>query len=298
MTTDLNDLTPRSLPEILDEDEPIYNWLVPGLLEYGDRLILTGGEGSGKSTLLRQMGIQIASGIHPFTLEEITPRRVLQIDLENPPKAVRREYQKILDNIGNVPPPDTLRITRYPQGIDLSIEVFRDALLVILKMFKPELVIIGPKYKMGYDVVKEEESKKLAQLLDMWRVVYDFALIIEDHQPHWVNTQASDGGKFGFRPERPFGSSMWMRWPEFGLCLEKDGTLRPWRGFRDSEREWPGKLLRGDDWMWLVDNRRCIVCASPLNLRQEKYCSEKCGNTARVRKFRAKEGIQEPLRYA
>ena len=287
---DLEALSPQDIDTILDEDEPTYNWLVPGVLEFGDRTIVTGGEGGGKSTLLRQMGVQVALGIHPFTLEAMEPRKVLHIDLENPRRAVKREYNKIIESAGVARPTEHLFISRYPQGIDLSVQVYVDALTIILKGIKPDLVIIGPKYKMGFDVVKEEDSKQLAMLLDSWRIAFDFALIIEDHQPHWVNTNDK-----GFRPERPFGSSMWMRWPEFGLCLEKDGTLRPWRGFRDSDREWPTKLNRGDDWLWRLDGRLCIKCGRELGPRQEKYCSEKCGNAARVQKHRMSQGITRPL---
>lgn len=61
------------LDQFLAEPEPDYDWLIPDILERGDRVILTGGEGAGKSTLLRQIGVQCASGIHPFTHATIKP---------------------------------------------------------------------------------------------------------------------------------------------------------------------------------------------------------------------------------
>ncbi|MEU1152672.1 DnaB-like helicase N-terminal domain-containing protein, partial [Streptomyces sp. NPDC005918] len=40
-----------------------HDWVVPGLLERGDRLILTAGEGGGKSMLLRQIAVAVAAGV-------------------------------------------------------------------------------------------------------------------------------------------------------------------------------------------------------------------------------------------
>jgi hypothetical protein len=57
---------------------------------------------------------------------------------------------------------------------------------------------------------------------------------------------------------RPFGSSLWKRWPEFGYCLKltRDSDfharmchLIPWRGPRD-ERDWPAGLAAGGSWPW------------------------------------------------
>jgi hypothetical protein len=62
---------------------------------------------------------------------------------------------------------------------------------------------------------------------------------MEAHSPLGVN-----GGK---RPERPYGASLWLRWPEFGLYLSPEGYLRHWRGDRD-ERQWPAAMKRGGEW--------------------------------------------------
>ena len=64
--------------------------------------------------------------------------------------------------------------------------------------------------------------------------------MMEAHQPY------AAGGR---RAERPYGASLWSRWPEFGLHLAESGELRHWRGARD-EREWPGALVRGGEWPW------------------------------------------------
>ena len=62
-------LAAKTLREILEtEDEP-EDWVIPGLFERGDRLILTGYEGLGKTTWLRQIGICAAAGLNPVTLD-------------------------------------------------------------------------------------------------------------------------------------------------------------------------------------------------------------------------------------
>ena len=56
----------RELDAFLDTDLPTHDWVIPGLLERQDRVILTGPEGKGKSTLLRQVAVMCAAGRHPF----------------------------------------------------------------------------------------------------------------------------------------------------------------------------------------------------------------------------------------
>lgn len=282
-------MTSFTLPEpidvnlLMDESELTYDWLIPGLLERGDRLIVTGGEGRGKSTLLRQIAVQTAAGIHPFTLEDMARHRVLLVDLENPKQSVRRKLAEIVR--GRDIPDDTLWVARWPSGIDLTNPDEQEAMTALLTKLRPELLVIGPMYKLAQHLDKEEASSATASVLDHWRGEFNFALIMESHQPHQTIV---DGQRF--RPERPFGSSLWMRWPEFGICLEDRGVLRHWRGPRE-EREWPEKLYRGEEWPWMAEARMCLNCGKPLTPTQEKYCSEACGNAARQAAHRARRKI-------
>ena len=272
---------PEDAVDILDEAEPEYDWLIPGLLERGDRLILTGGEGKGKSTLLRQMAVQVSLGIHPFTLEPIEPKKVWHVDLENPRALSRRKLMELTRDHGRTLIRGNLQMNRWPGGLDLTQQSIAEATTSILYNMRPDLVVIGPTYKMAQHLEQEAASSLLAFTLDQWRQVFNFALIMESHQPHQTVVEGKN-----WRAERPFGSSLWMRWPEFGICLEDAGTLRHWRGARDT-RDWPTKLLRGDEWPWVVDNSLCLVCGFPRTGKQEKYCSERCGNAARQATFRA-----------
>ena len=53
------DVHASTLADVLAQDVS-YDWAIPGLLERGDRLILTGSEGGGKTTMLRQIAVMAA----------------------------------------------------------------------------------------------------------------------------------------------------------------------------------------------------------------------------------------------
>jgi hypothetical protein len=235
------------MTSFLNTGELPYDWLVPGLLERGDRAIFTGPEGGGKSTLLRQISVQAAAGIHPFTLQPITPLRVLLLDLENGGRHVRRQLRPLRIAAGaayNTIP--GLYVHVRPQGLDL---LAGDGgwLLDLTTTVNPDLFIVGPTYKLaGGDPIEEGPARAVAGWLDRIRHDTGCAVIIEAHSPYAANR--------GTRPLRPYGASLWSRWPEFGLHLGKDGQLQHWRGPRD-ERAWPALLQRGGPWPWTVITR-------------------------------------------
>lgn len=93
---------------------------------------------------------------------------------------------------------------------------------------------------------EEVPAQAVRAQLDYLRATYGCAIVLEAHTPH-----ASNGGN---RPERPYGASLWLRWPEFGLFLAESSALRHWRGARD-ERDWPAVLQRGGEWPWTAVTR-------------------------------------------
>lgn len=245
-----------TLREFLDFDEPDFDWVIPDLVERTDRVFVTGGEGKGKSTLLRQIAVQAAAGVHPFTLEPIGPLRVLLLDLENSRRQVRRKIRG-LHIAAKHGASDNLAVEVIPEGLDLLEGPDARTLEEVIGDNHPDLLVGGPIYKLvGGDPTAEEPAKAAAQLLDRLRVRHGFALILEAHSPHDV------GGR---KVERPYGASLWRRWPEFGVYLADDGALRHWRGQRD-ERDWPPMLRRGGTWPWTpTTDAKAVTFARILN---------------------------------
>lgn len=238
-----------------------YDWLIPDLIERGDRLILTGSEGSGKSVLTRQIGVAVACGVHPFTGERMEPQRVLLADMENGDRHLRRLLQaagRHARDIGRWEQMrDNLHVESRPGGIDLLGPADQAWLGKICESAAPDLIVIGPLYLMhAGDTNSEEPARLMTRTLDALRMRHGAALVMETHAGH--------GSGIGKRDLRPVGSSLFRRWPEFGYGLqqpkevaERGGVmdLMSWRGPRD-QRHWPAALRRGEagEWPW-VDNK-------------------------------------------
>lgn len=240
----------QDVTQFLDGDQA-FDWVVPGLLERGDRLILTGFEGGGKSTLMRQFGICIAGGLDPFKFTDTEPVKALYVDCENGERLVRRKFNELIElyeKMHGPYPKDQLFIVSRPSGMDLMTDD-ADWLMEQVTAFKPGVVLIGPLYNLqNEDMNAEAPTKKVAGVLRRIAVEGGCALIAEAH----AGKSESAGGK---RHLRPIGSSVWLRWPEFGYGLDpvagsREVYFRPWRGARD-ERSWPKSLEWHDDpWHW------------------------------------------------
>lgn len=251
------------LYEFLAGHDPAEDWVIPDLLERGDRLIWTGREGLGKTVVTRQLAIAGAAGIHPFTDACFPPQKVLFIDCENPVRKSRRRFRE-LEEIARLKhrpvPHGGFRIIHRPEAIDLSRE--EEALWLIERVtaHKPDLLVIGPLYKLhALDINDELAARAITRVLDQARGQADCAVIIEGHAPH--------GEEGRNRPLRPVGSSLFMRWPEFGYGIKeapplpgekptrKRVSVHAWRGPRD-ERDWPRLLTWGTeafDWPWVPE---------------------------------------------
>jgi replicative DNA helicase len=249
--------------DILDfvQHEDTYDWVVPGLLERQDRLILTASEGGGKSTLLRQMSVTLSAGVHPFrTWEIIDPVRVLTLDCENGAAASRRKFRPLLAAADAIEQPvrrGQFHIECRPQGLDLTKPADRAWMMRRVEKIKPDVLIIGPVYRLHAGNPNDEElARKVSVVIDDARATAGCAVLMEAHAPH--------GNGLGPRSLRPLGSSLWMRWPEFGFGLrpvedEKSAQntegargrrVVPWRGMRD-ERDWPHFIKQGEKWPWI-----------------------------------------------
>lgn len=257
-------LAPDLWEFIHTEDEP-YDWIVEGLIERCDRVMITGHEGYGKSMLLRQMAVCIAAGLNPFTLEDTKPAKVLLIDCENSERQSRRKLRPLAAmsiTVHHRVPDGGLRLIFRPAGIDLG-GAEADWLAERVKAHAPDVLFIGPLYRMHRGNLNEEMvARHITIILDRIRVDNQCAMVIEAHSGHAM-------GEDGSRSVRPTGSSLLLRWPEFGYGIRpnKDDCdsgrrnvvdLVPWRGARD-ERSWPTLLAWGQadrkdryGWPWQV----------------------------------------------
>lgn len=239
----------RSLDDAFAADDP-YDWVIPGMLERGNRLLITAAEGKGKTELMIQLAVQAAAGVHPWTLRKVPPVKVLFVDLELGERDVGRRLRRIA---ALVPDLDrrNLRWVCRPEGINL---LAGDGAWLSRELsdFPADLLVLGPLYNAfggvaeRGDVGGEDMARRLVGVFNKIRTKHGLALVMETHAPH-----AQAGAK---RDLRPFGSSVWLRWPDFGIGLQQDKpdnrySLTHWRGPRD-RRSWPTALDQGEMWPW------------------------------------------------
>lgn len=210
--------------------------------------------------LTRQLAVAAAAGVHPFTGEPGDPVNVLFIDCENTDRKSRRHFRRLekIARLQGFPVPEgRLRIIQKPAGIDLTRDDDAAWLNERVTAHKPDLLIAGPLYRLHMaDANEERVMRRVVAALDTARLITDCALITEHHPGH------GDSGTG--RSVRPTGSSLLMRWPEFGYGLKPrgepddagryhDAYLVPWRGPRE-ERSFPRELewgTREADWPWV-----------------------------------------------
>ena len=271
-STEVSELSPLSLQDLLDTPTD-YDWVIPGLLERMDRLLLVSTEGLGKSLLLNQIGFTAALGLHPFEHRDLeAPARVVVVDLENSRRVLARRMHMLrtaaltsgitdpVDKIG-----ENLRFYSQPAGLDLTREADAEWLNSRVALNPCDVLIIGPWYRLHAKNPNDEEvARRVVRVIDQIRVLAQCAVVIESHAGH--------GESATKREMRPTGSSLQLRWPEFGLGLlpqysDVDGKftglakVQHWRGPRD-ERDWPEALERGNrhsrdpssykGWPWVV----------------------------------------------
>lgn len=256
---------PQPLAEFMDGPME-FDWIIPGLLERGERILITGIEGGGKTWLCSQLAACMAGSIHPFSAAVLGRGdhgvRVTVIDCENSAVQSRRRYKRIIGQVDQirgqlgVNPADWkehVSIDIRPEGIDLLRT--RDVALLehAISVTTPDLLVLGPLYKIfNADPSSESAVREVASVLDGLRARHGFALLIEAHAG-----KAEDGN--GDRRMGPIGSSLWLRWVEYGFGLRRAKAAqerRPelmdvvsWKGSRE-ERQWPEQLRHGHRLPW------------------------------------------------
>ena len=225
-----------------------YEWIIPGLLEKQERVIVVAAEGVGKTMLARQVAICSAAGVHPFTFQPMQPITTLMIDLENPERIIQRTSNNIMREAVKMSKTKKIDAHLYiqPAGLDLTSSRDRAVIERLCEQIKPQLIVLGPLYKAYVDNgtrTSEALAVEVAKFLDRIRDIYGCAFWLEHHAP--LGTSSSS------RELRPFGSSVWSRWPEFGISLTPDPIaldgyvyeVNHFRGARDN-RAWPIRMKR------------------------------------------------------
>jgi hypothetical protein len=180
------------------------------------------------------------------------------VDCENGADLTRRCYRPLLKTAREEGRgvEDRFRLHLQPGGLDLTQRAGIGWLLRRVEKFNPDLLCIGPLYRLHMgDPSDERDARRVAAALDRAREISGAALVLEAHSPHLAANTCK-------RNVRPVGSSLWLRWPEFGYGLrlaDEEGAERwricdfvAWRGPRD-ERNWPRKVRAGSPWPWIVE---------------------------------------------
>lgn len=251
--TDISGNDPASevveLGAFVDEPSSPFDWVIPGLLERMDRVIVVATEGAGKSTWARHVAVTLGQGLHPLNpMLRIPAKRTLIVDLENPPANIRRKsrHLKTAAETHGKWIEESVYLWSRPGGVNLRKQADRDLLTRVVGFVNPALICLGPIYKaaVGGGDRSEQVALETTGALDQIRAKFGCALWLEHHAPMAQN---------GSRELRPIESGVWSRWPEFGIALRKDGDngrrlkVERFRGDRD-ERCWPDYLERGHNW--------------------------------------------------
>lgn len=245
-------LDAKRLGEVMNVDDTVneYDWVIPGVLERRDRVVITAGEGAGKTTFIRQMSIAAASGVNPITFLPMEPVRCLVVDAENSERQWRRQASSMVKRgqLAGTANPNENVFLACSTRMDITSDKWLGAIHRVIDDCDPALVSIGPLYRLIQKGMNGEED--MGQILAALDTIRDrgIALIVEAHAGH-----SKDAA--GTRELRPRGSSSLMGWPEFGFGLalepgnENQVILQRWRGDRE-ERDWPDGFMRGGPWPW------------------------------------------------
>jgi hypothetical protein len=103
------------------------------------------------------------------------------------------------------------------------------------------------------DLRDDEPARKIRNAVNKARAICNSAWIMEHHAPH-------KNGMDKERPVRPYGSSLFLKWPDYGYGLKPtdDPKVFEWiknRGPRVRSRQWPDALREGEpntlEWPWM-----------------------------------------------
>lgn len=243
------------------------DWAIPGLLPAATSLMVTAEEGLGKSVLLRQIAVAATLGLDPFMPEvrdgDYRPQRALIIDCEVSENQLRRSLNRVWAHASRFHPEaamlgkQNLAVISVQAGLDLSRPEDQGLLRGWVRSHRPEVLVIGPVYRMSATDVNEEEGVRAWQRPLEAIMAEGCSVVLEHHSPN-----ESAGTR---RALRPIGSSAIRRWSAQGVSLSaikcnahdalwcrvcgRKAEVGMWRGSRD-ETDWPTHLRSPRDSVW------------------------------------------------
>jgi len=247
--TDETDLGGLGIQDFLETDFPQGRVIIPGLLAQANVMVLVGPEGHGKSLAMRQIAVQCAAGIVPFTGARMAPLNVLFIDAENPEFQQKEDWSRLVGLAVRhtqleIPNQNLQIMSEWRAEPDLTSPDGAAWLLERINRLKPDLCLMGPVQNLcGRDVKDDEVVRRFKRTVNTARAICGTAFIIEHHAPH-----RSPGDKV--RQMRPYGSSLFMKWPDLGYGMtptDEEGIydLYPFRRPRVRSRAWPERIRWG-----------------------------------------------------
>lgn len=213
-------ITPVSIRQIAEMDNPGYVELLGPLVMRGLRTLVGAATGEGKTTLVMWMMRAIVEGEGFLDWKGIGPDEdgkkptILIIDAEQ----TIPDIQRLAKEIG-MEDSDQIQYIAVPDGLNLG-ESTNDALQVerIIEQMRPDVLVVDPLYKVAsIDSNNEQEAVGLMKLFDRWRTEYDFAFVMP------VHTRKGDKKNPGNAPtlDDIFGSGAFSRGAEVILGLRQ-----------------------------------------------------------------------------
>ena len=243
-------LTTVNFDDVINAEDDLRPWIMPNMLRTNERMIITGPEGGGKSVLVAQMCLGASMGINTMSanLDKHEPLRVLMLDVENDRLQVRNNMRKIYSTLREMNDVQPNIEWVDSQHIDLSDPVEQQKVVRIAKEKRPQLMYMGSLYRLAPEGDKVDAAfTHVSRTVDRIRAETGASVLLEAHAGHGLSNDRNG--------MRPYGSSMWLRWPEFGFGMVRHNQsgniqLKNWRGNRSDDRQWPAALRRGSVLPW------------------------------------------------
>lgn len=254
--------TERALYRYIESVEPVQNTGMQCIqVDSPSRTYLAGKEliPTHNSTLLRQLAVQTAAGIHPWTGAKTEPKKVLVIDCENHPDQTLTSWQDLVGLCARHNAPmqrgQLTILEQWDSGVNLTGEDGAAWINERIHAYKPDLIVMGPLYNMSDRDLKDDETvRKIKKVVNEARSICGTAFIMEHHAPH-------KGQNDSTRSVRPYGSSTFLKWPDFGYGINPTETegVYEWqktRFPRVRSRNFPDHVRWGkpntDEFPWVV----------------------------------------------